>query len=70
MSFRIAAITDEFSPDLETAPVAMADVGMTTSAELRTRPACGAGRLPYADAWRPSNMRAEGALDIRSGSFG
>ena len=33
--FRLAAITDEFSPDLEKALSAMADVGMT-GAELRT----------------------------------
>jgi hypothetical protein len=33
--FRIAAITDEFSPDLETAVRSMAEIGMT-GAELRT----------------------------------
>src|SRR5215475_14372603 len=32
--FRIAAITDEFSPDLETAAKSMASIGMT-GAELR-----------------------------------
>src|SRR5580693_674646 len=32
--FRIAAITDEFSPDLETATRSMAEIGMT-GAELR-----------------------------------
>src|SRR5579871_1704469 len=32
--FRVAAITDEFSPDLETAVASMAEVGMT-GAELR-----------------------------------
>src|SRR5215467_6431772 len=32
--FRIAAITDEFSPDIETAVQAMASIGMT-GAELR-----------------------------------
>src|SRR5437868_6772002 len=34
MSFRIAAITDEFSPDLEAAAAAMQKIGMT-GAELR-----------------------------------
>src|SRR5690242_54537 len=32
--FRMAAITDEFSPDLETAATSMAEIGMT-GAELR-----------------------------------